>query len=366
MIPQGIQRRLTQRLQTYREVREQRLPDLRVSATPRGDGPAIRYLCPDLSRPSGGIRAIYRHVDTLTAAGFDAAVLHRRKGFSCSWFEHRTPVVSAETAGLHRGDVLVLPEYAAPALGTLPEGLRLVVFNQNAYNTFALSPFDEVPRGAPYAGVPALEAVLAVSEPNVAYLRFAYPDLWIERVRNVVDPALFHPGDAGGAGDTEGTEGTEGTVRARRIALMPRRRAGDLAQVLHLLRARGALDGWEVVPIHGRSEAETAALLRSCAVFFSLSHQEGFGMPPAEAMASGCYVVGFTGVAGQEFFDPAFCSPVPEGDVLAFAQTAERVLAEGPAALAGRARAAGDHIRARYGPDQQREDLVGFFGKVLG
>ena len=38
---------------------------------------------------------------------------------------------------------------------------------------------------------------------------------------------------------------------------MPRRRAHEAAQVLGLLERRGALDGWEVVPIQGRTEARS-------------------------------------------------------------------------------------------------------------
>ena len=109
---------------------------------------------------------------------------------------------------------------------------------------------------------------------------------------------------------------------------MPRKRANDARQVLRLLAAHGSLEGWEVVPIEDRTEAETAGLLRSCAIFLSFSAQEGFGLPPAEAMACGCYVVGFPGLGGREYFDPTFSCPIEEGDVLAFAKATAAILSD--------------------------------------
>jgi glycosyltransferase involved in cell wall biosynthesis len=100
----------------------------------------------------------------------------------------------------------------------------------------------------------------------------------------------------------------------------------------------------------------------------SFSEQEGFGLPPAEAMACGCYVVGFTGLAGREFFDPATCAPVAEGDVLAFARQVEQAMRsyeEDPDGIRQRALAASARIRREYAPDRLRADLVTFFEPLL-
>jgi glycosyltransferase involved in cell wall biosynthesis len=73
-------------------------------------------------------------------------------------------------------------------------------------------------------------------------------------------------------------------------------------QVLNILHARGVLDGWEVISIDGLPEHEVAERLRSCAVFLSFGHPEGCPLPPLEAMASGCVVVGYHGRGGREYF----------------------------------------------------------------
>jgi len=340
--------RIARRISTGREARSRRPPRL-GPVRPAGDAPvrAVYYLCPDTNRPTGGIRTIYRHVDTLNAAGIRAAVVHGREGFACSWFDHQTVVTGAQSVALTSADVLVVPEFFAGNLDELPSGLPLVVFNQNAYRMCdaALPVLGQ----APGIDIHRATAMLVVSHDNAEYASYAFPGLRVERVRNTVDGQIFYPSQA---------------PPGRRIAVMPRRRRSDCHQVLGLLALRGCLDSWEVVVIDGRPEQETAELLRSCAIFLSFSEQEGFGMPPAEAMACGCYVVGFTGLAGREYFDPATSTPVEEGDVLAFARAAERALRaldEDAQDMRQRALTASAGILKDYSPEGQRADLLSFY-----
>jgi Glycosyl transferases group 1 len=340
-------RRVVRRISTEREARLRRPPRLGlVRETDETSAPTVYYLCPDSNVPRGGIRTIYRHVDALNKAGIRAAVVHGRRGFSCSWFDHQTVVIAADSVALTRADVLVVPEFYAGNLGELPAGLPLVIFNQNAYRTFdAVRP---ALGQAPALDVDRVAAMLVVSHDNAEYASYAFPGLRVERVRNSVDGQIFYPAAA---------------APGRRIAVMPRRRLADCRQVLGLLALRGCLDGWEIVSIDGRPERETAELLRSCAIFLSFSEQEGFGMPPAEAMACGCYVVGFSGLAGREYFDPATSTPVEEGDVLAFARAVERALRaeEGAQGMRQRALTASARILNDYSPEGQRADLVSFY-----
>jgi glycosyltransferase involved in cell wall biosynthesis len=346
-------------IRAEREVRMRRLPPLRIGSgtrvksalSARGSEPTVYYLCAGFDRPTGGNRTIYRHVDALNSAGIPAVVVHHQSGFACTWFEHSTPVMGAKDVALAPRDVLVVPEYYGPGLHRLPAGPRIVIFNQNAYRTFAGIRLQSP--GARYRDIVGIEAILVVSRDSADYLRYAFPGLRVERVPNAVDGQIFYPLAA---------------PPDRRVAVMPRRRPADCAQVLHLLRARGCLDSWEIVEIDGRSERETADLLRSCAIFLSFSEQEGFGMPPAEAMACGCYVIGFTGLGGREIFDPATSTPIEEGDVLAMAKAAERALRAGDRELRvmrQRALEASARILGEYSLDNQRADLLAFFAPLL-
>jgi glycosyltransferase involved in cell wall biosynthesis len=340
--------RIVNQIRTHREIRMRRVPRLRASTEVSPDGRIIvYYLCAGFDKPTGGNRTIYRHVDALNAAGLPAFVVHHQSGFACSWFEHNTPVLGASEVTLTPRDILVVPEFYGPSLDKLPFGPRVVIFNQNAYRTF-VGVSSKAP-GAPYRDVPGIEAILAVSHDNVDYLRYAFPGFRVERVRNAVDSRIFHP---------------LATSPGRRLAVMPRRREADCAQVLQLLRARGWLDSWEVVRIDGLSEHETAEALRSCAIFLSFSEQEGFGMPPAEAMACGCYVIGFTGLGGREIFDPETSTLIEEGDVLAFAKAVERALRadeEELQTMRRRALAASARILDEYSLERQRAELIAFF-----
>ena len=107
--------------------------------------------------------------------------------------------------------------------------------------------------------------------------------------------------------------------------------------------------------------------MRSSSIFLAFGQQEGFGLPPAEAMASGCYVIGFHGFGGREIFDPAFSTPVEDGDVLAFAravaETIERFERDPGAVHAAGVRAA-EHVRRTYPLDRQREELLRFMEGV--
>ncbi|MDM4718573.1 glycosyltransferase [Micromonospora sp. WMMA1363] len=331
-----------------RELRRRTPPPVRYDESRPGPG-VVYYLSPDDDKPSGGIRNLYRHVDLLNESGIPAAVLHARPGFRAEWFANDTRVAAAGDVTLGPSDLLVVPEYFGPGLDRLPAPVRKLVFNQNAYHTFAEVPVDGTAAGAPYRDCPGIEALVTVSRDNAALLRHAFPDLDVHLARVVVDAQVFHP---------------PARPAAPRIGHMPRRRAAEQEQLLHILRSRGVLAGWELVPIDGLTEAQTAEALRSCAVFLSFSEREGFGLPPAEAMASGAYVVGFTGLAGRDFFDPRYCAPVAEGDLLGYAVAVERALRryqEDPSTLVAAGHAAAERIRSEYHADGLRADLASIY-----
>jgi hypothetical protein len=349
----GPIRRVVRAYQRAADLRARQVPRFR-SGSPSAARPTAYYLAPHYNGPSGGVRVIYRHVDMLNELGFQAVVVHEIDGFRCKWFPNDTPVVAAGEVTPGTGDVLVVPEWYGPTLHRAPQEPRLVVFNQRAYDTFDRVPYEYTTPGAPYAGNPSLTALLAVSDDNVDLLRYAFPTIPVHLTRNVLDRRIFFPAQG---------------PRRRRIAYVPHRRAAEREQLLHILRSRGVLRDWELTPISGRTEQETADLMRDSALFLSFSEREGFGLPPAEAMACGSYVVGYPGLAGREFFDPAFCTPVPDGDLLALARAVEDACTaydSDPALLAKNGAVASQRVLSRYSPANLRQDLSAFYGPLLG
>lgn len=323
----------------YRRAQLQRPPRLRSSSRPAPQR-KIYFLCPDHRPPAGGIRTIYRLVDLLNDGGHSAAVLHSRPGFSVTWFDHSTTIVYAREVVVNRRDILVVPEIYGPFLHELPREPALIVFNQNAYLTFSgSSPGRELYRD--------VSALLTVSQDNAEYLRFAFPQIPVDIIRPSIPAEIFSRSEG---------------IPQRRIAYMPRRRREDVDQVFGILGSR--LNGWEPVPLDGLSQRATANSLRECPLFMALSQREGFGLPPAEAMAAGCYVVGFTGLAGREYFLPEFCRPVEEDNVrdlaMALAEEMLRYEREPERVRTDGARAS-QYIHSNYSEQRERSDLLRFF-----
>lgn len=337
----------------YRHERNRHPPKFRVVSTVTDRHAKVYYLCPDSNAPSGGIRTIYQHVDVLNSIGIDASVVHHRRGFACTWFKHQTKVIAASEVTLTPMDLLVFPELYVPYLKEIPAGPRLIVFNQGTYVNF--SGRQSVSSWRYCVDSSKLEAILVVSLDNEEYIRYAFPGVRTERIRNSIDSRVFYPAT---------------DLPLRRIAVMPRLRGKGLCtQVLGLLALRGALDDWEVVNIDERSQEETAEILRSAAIFLSFSEREGFGLPPAEAMACGCYVVGFTGLGGREFFYPGLCSPVEEGNVLALAKAAEdamRNFDSDASSIRELALKASSLVRDEYSFEKQLCELRNFFKSIDG
>lgn len=333
---------MLERVSEEKSLRWRRPPEIRTAG---GSAvPTIYYLCPDYPVPSGGIRAIYRHVDILNMASRSAAVLHHSDGYACRWFEHSTRVIGAPSVQLSPDDVLVIPEIYGPFLNRLPRAPRLVAFNQNAYLTF-----EHVPARAavPYD---IFDAAITVSSDSAEFLRFAFPGLEVSVVANSIDPKVFHPSP---------------NAPAERIAVMPRKRPDDARLILRLLRDR--LRRWEVVAIENASELDTAAALRTSPIFLALGKREGFGLPPAEAMASGCWVVGFPGFGGRDIFDPSCSTPVEDGDVLSAAREIAdllRLYERQPGVVREAGVRAAERIHERYSLERQSEQLLEFYDQL--
>lgn len=135
------------------------------------------------------------------------------------------------------------------------------------------------------------------------------------------------------------------------IAYMPRKRAEETEIVVNALRRRPAFEGVTFKPIRNVTYQERNDILRESLVFLSFSQMEGFGLPPAEAMAAECLVVGYTGVGGNEYFSPDYGFPIEDSDVIAFIEKTEAILTEyrrDPAALDRLRRTAAAHIRQTH------------------
>ena len=311
----------------------------------------IIVYAPDWQVPSGGVRKLYRHVDVLVAHGYPATIAHEKPGFRCSWFANDTPIAYPPDTYPSPADVMVVPELHAWDLAAQSPGIPKVIFNQNAYQTFMYQTPQPDPRLAPYQRDDVF-ATIVVSQDNLEYLQYAFPRHPLFRIRYAIDPHLFQFESA----------------KKRQIAVMPRKKTSDMDQVLSILECRDALKGFEVVRIANKNESETAAILRQSLVFLSFASEEGWSLPPMEAMACGCITIGYHGRGGREFFAADHGFPIARDDILRFVMTVERVVAqlgEDPEPLRAMARRASEFILGTYTPQREDRDILDAWRQIL-
>jgi len=304
---------------------------------------------PDWQHAAGGVRKLYRHVDVLNAHGIEAFIIHHQPGFRCTWFENQTRVIYSPKPG--PSDILLAPERIAWQLMLTTQGMRKVVFNQNAYQSFDDIPPDALPLGPPYRH-PDFLATISVSQDNVDYLNYAFPGHPLFRVHLGIDSKLFY----------------YQPQKKKQIAFMPRKKKEDAKQVLQILGSRGALNGYEVIPIAQKSEVETARILRESEIFLCLSTYEGSPVPPLEAMACGCVTIGYHGRGGREYVNDQYAYPVEAEDIRGFCSTIESVIDQlrtDPQPVLDKAKRASDFILSTYTPQQEERDILNAWEHIL-
>jgi hypothetical protein len=316
----------------------------------------IYFICyPDIDRPIGGVKQIYRQVDILNQNNFRAFVLHKTPGFRCSWFANNTPIAYVDEVrqkGLNpQTTFLVLPETYANSFAQIAPGIPKVIFNQNAYYTFGIPPGNIQPILSMYRH-PELKATLVVSEDSYDYLKFAFSLPALKRIQIGIKPDIFYPG----------------TAKKLQICFMPRKNSDHVQQVLNLLQVRGCLEGIKVISIHQQPETRVAEIFRESLLFLSFGYPEGFSLPPAEAMACGCVAVGYTGNGGREYFQADFSYPLAFGDILLFAKTVDNLLLQGkqnPEFLITKGLEASHYISNHYSLERESESIVQAWHEIL-
>lgn len=268
--------------------------------------PRILFALPDVSEPSGGVRHVYRLVEVLVEEGFDAAVWHHEDGFRPGWFDSPAPVVAGAEQELTDDHLVVVPEVLVLDGHDPAPGGRTAILNQNPFYSF-----DNVAAGPTYPGWSSRPNVWANSPEGTDVLQQVLPHLDVSYLPHWIDTSLHRPRSAS---------------MHRRIAFMPRKRRRDATIVTSILRDHLSLDGWEIVAIRGATEGEAAEVLGSSDVFLAFGEQEGFVLPVAEAMASGCYVVGYTGGSGGGLFADQWSTAIADGDLLGFVESTVAVV----------------------------------------
>lgn len=237
---------------------------------------------------TGGQLVNLDHVTAMRRLGYDARLLFVRpqdddlRAFEPVFPYGFSPLPWQVTLeGLAADDILVVGEmFGAGALAVAGTPARKVIHNQGPYYSFRA-----------FLDVASMEAwgAEAMITPS-AFAADLLARLGWTRPTHVVRPAL-DPVFAAAPGP-----------RRLRIAATTNRRPQEWRLIRGAFRSlRPDLSGVEWIEIQGLARPGVARLMATSEVFLALSHLEGLGLPPLEAMATGALVVGFTGGGGSEY-----------------------------------------------------------------
>lgn len=331
----------------------------------------IYFICPKNSKPAGGVKQMYRMVDILNRNGFNASIVHKNSQRE-SWFSNETRIqknpyifkkiklklkgkdsffntlvlkyLRSQSINIEENAIVVFPEiYGDKISGVLPNDF--VIFNQNCYYTF--ENFGNDAKADPYVS-PKNKGVIVVSDDSLHYMKLAYPSVNVSRITLGIDDRLFH----------------YSSEKKPQIAYMPRKLSNDAKQIITMLSRKPEMKNWHFAPIEDKSETEVSSILKDSSIFLSLNHKEGFGLPPVEAMAAGCYVIGYAGQGGKEYFKEDFTGRIPDGDISAFVEEVLRV-SQNEKELKEKGQRASDFILQRYTFAAEEESILKFWNSIL-
>ena len=321
----------------------------------------IYVLSPDHDQPSGGIKILYRHVDVLNKNGISASILHQNKGFRCTWFNNSSPISYLPEIKVSDNDFLVIPEIYGPRIkdfSSLPQvskKSRKVIFNQNCRYTFLGQTVDSVLTkdfSLAYSDNEQFVATMVVSDDSADYIQSIFPEQNVFRIHNAINTDIFSFQEP----------------EKIQICYMPRKHADDAMQVLGSLNIHGALDNVEVVAIDKMNEQQVAKTMRESMFFLSFGYPEGCPLPPAEAMASGCVVIGYDGFGGREYFKPEFSYPIPIGDITGYTRCVEdqlNIAKKDLDSIINKSRSASEYVRKVYSKEQEENDILNCWKELL-
>ena len=304
----------------------------------------ILFVSINYSQPAGGVRTVYRHVEILRRHGFQASVLHAG-GEDQVFFDTDAHVIRvADGITFRPDDILVVNEDRKECLDFAGQvDLTKVLFLQNQFFMF-----EGLREGMVYGDLGITHYLTGSAwMAGVMVELLGLPEVPI--IRYAIDKKRFYP-----------------EPKQRKIAFMPRKNPIGARFIRRAFQQRYpefANIEWD--EITGLTEAEAARRLRESAIFLSLSRMEGLGLPPLEAMSSGCLPLGFAGDGGKEYMTEQNGLWVEQEDMMgcvyALAE-AVRVLDQPErlaAYLADGARTAG-----WYNMEGLESDLLAFWSRV--
>ena len=291
----------------------------------------------------GGVKIHYQHCSMLNDAGYQAypVLMGGRKLYDFNYPGKVIPLEDLDTR-LQSNDIVVGTEFCPYEALSFQGGIK-VVFVQNWVNLNPDRRFKPEDDAKTYHAM-GYDYILSCSRFIQQYIKKKMgTDAYL--VQNGINLSKFKP--------------SEKNRIAGRVLYMPRKNRQDVAKIRCLLPP----NLFEFVPADGLSESELIAEFQKSDIFLATGYPEGFGLPPLEAMACGCAVVGFTGKGADEYMIDGETALVAEdGDCQAVAKKLQVLAKDDP--LKEKIRTGGLNISSGYSLEIMSEKLRNFYDNV--
>lgn len=290
-----------------------------------------------LDKAGGGTKVQLQHIHALNKAGYKAVALKmgeyegRVFGFDIPYVRY-----SQVRHKITANDIVVSTEFA-PYDGLLFEKAKKVVFMQNWVNLRRrLKPKD---RNLSYIDI-GYDHVITCGEYST---RMVSKEMGIDAttITNGIDTSLFYPKEE---------------LRVKnRVLVLSRKNYDDFLKIKELIDI-----DVDFRVVDGVTQEEMISEMRAADIFLSTGYPEGFGLPPLEAMACGCAVIGFTGGGASEYMIHNQTALVADdGDVNSLAIHLSEILTN--EVLKERLREEGIKIAKGYDLSKMEDKIIDFF-----
>lgn len=244
-------------------------------------------------KPIGGIKVIYQHCLMLKESGYPVyPLLMGQYEGNFFGFEIETKKYQDVKHSISKDDVIVATEFEPYDGLQFNEPLK-IMFVQNWWGVDNRRKLED--RNKSYIEM-GYDHVITCSDYCSQYVNKKM-NIPVHTITNGIDLSLF---------TLKSSERKKNTVLA-----MSRKNPKDLARIIELTKNTN----FSIKVVDGLSQSELIKEYHSADIFLALGYPEGFSLPPLEAMACGCVVIGFTGGAASEFMingETALVSP--DGD----------------------------------------------------
>lgn len=239
-----------------------------------------QYVFPQ-KKPLGGVKVILQHCVLLKTMGFNVTAV-RMGEYEGNFFNYDLNIEAYSTvvSMMNDDDLVVIPEVIQNKVTLFPRQKK-ILFAQAWSFLYQLHPIDDQKVFGSYFDI-GFNYILTCSDYIHNYFNNEPQDNIIQ-VKNFIDHKVFQENPL--------------LRKTNRLLFMPRKNKKDIDKIIAGISHLPI----EIAFADGLSQEELVIEYQKSDYFVATGYPEGFGLPPLEAMACGCVVIGFTGRGADEY-----------------------------------------------------------------